>query len=226
MDYIKEIIESLELLETNTDKKEEFSVRSIKESIEQLDKVKELLVAFEKSQRKEIQTHTKEHARFLDEIDYENRKEIVSGISAVRRINSSLVAHNEITEKLEMLAYNLGLMKTTILTKDFKTTRRMMRKMLSEEDLGIKGVITHTSRFKQDVERLRSEYEKLVEKASAAGRGVDNVAAFAGKNAAISRLEALHEKQKNILVMISNEFANVSKRLLSDKEYKKFLRKK
>jgi hypothetical protein len=225
LDYVKEIIESLELLKEK-EEGDEISIRDIRENIEKLEEVKDLLVAFEKNQSKQLQTHTKEHKNFLQDVGDDEAREIISGITAVRSINSNLVAHNEITEKLELLAYNLGLLKSTILTKDFKTTKRMMKKLLSKDDFGIKGVISHTTVFKENVEMLKQEYDQLVSKAAGASKGVDSVAELVGKNAAIDRLQGLHEKQKAILVMISSEFAKVSKQLLRDKEYKKFLRKK
>ncbi len=202
----------------------EISIREIKENIEQLEEVKKLLVAFEKSQSKKLQTHTKEHKEFLKNVDEEDKNTIVQNISSIRRINSSLVMHDEITNKLELLAYNLGILKTTMLTKDYKTSKHIMKKLLTQEDTSIKHVIGHTQKFKEDVVSLRSEYNRLLGNAESAIPDLESKTELSSKNAALERLESLHEKQKNILTMIAGEFANVSKELLKSREYKEFLK--
>lgn len=184
-----------------------------------------MLVSFEKNQSKRLQTHTKEHKEFLRNIDDEDKKTIVQNISAIRRINSSLVMHDEITNKLELLAYNLGILKTTMLTKDYKTTRHVMKKLLTQEDTSIKSVIGNTQKFKEDVGSLRTEYNRLLSNAENAIPNLESKAELSSKNAALERLESLHEKQKNILTMIAGEFSNVSKELLKSREYKEYLRK-
>ena len=202
----------------------EVSIREIKENIEQLEEVKKLLVAFEKSQSKKLQTHTKEHKEFLNDVDEEDKKTIVQNITSIRRINSSLVMHDEITNKLELLAYNLGILKTTLLTRDFKTTRHVMKKLLTQDDTSIKNVIGHTQKFKEDVVSLRSEYNRLLGNAENALPNLESKTELSSKNAALERLETLHEKQKNILTMIAGEFSNVSKELLKNREYKDYLK--
>lgn len=202
----------------------EVSIRDIKENIEQLEEVKKLLISFEKNQNKILQTHTKEHREFLRNVDDVDKKTIVRNISAIRRINSSLVMHDEITNKLELLAYNLGILKTTMLTKDYKTTRHIMKKLLTQEDTSIKSVIGNTQKFKEDVGSLRTEYNRLLSNAENAIPNLESKTELSSKNAALERLEGLHEKQKNILTMIAGEFAGVSKELLKSKEYKEFLK--
>ena len=202
----------------------EVSIREIKENIEQLEEVKKLLVSFEKSQSKILQTHTKEHKEFLNNIEDEDKKTIVQNITSIRRINSSLVMHDEITNKLELLAYNLGILKTTMLTKDYKTSKHIMKKLLTQEDTSIKHVIGHTQKFKEDVVSLRSEYNRLLGNAENAIPNLESKAELSSKNAALERLESLHEKQKNILTMIAGEFSNVSKELLKSREYKEYLK--
>ena len=212
-DYLADLISSVP---SSSIVSKEKSVRQLKQEAENLTKVRDILEEFEKSQSKIFHQHTSEHIEFVKQLGKEQRNVLNNLFLTYRKQVTSLFEYQHINDCVDILAYYLGLLKVSIFSKDYKTSRRLMKKFTDE--LKLSDLVDMVKEFQESIKYFKLSYLNVITTLSNYLK-LEQKADLQFKN--IKQLTDLNKKQKQILHQIGTEFTRVSKKLLKNKEYRK-----
>lgn len=221
-DYLTDLLSSVDTSSSVIFEEKSISIRKIKDEAENLGKIKEILENFEKSQSKIFQQHTKEHIGFVKQLGREQRKVLNILFLNYKNKLTSLFEYHSINESIDILAYYLGLLKVTLLSKDYATSRRLINKFVAQDGINLSFLIDNVKEFEGQIKDFRLSYLTLISTISGYLE-LEEKANIQFKN--LTQLSQLNKKQKQLLHSIGTEFTKVSKQLLEDKGYREFLKR-
>ncbi len=132
-------------------------------------------------------------------------------------INSHLKEKDEISERLRALSYNLSILRSSVLTKDYRNTLKTINDFLKNDYSGVSVVIKELNDFKGKINELDNHYNLLM---NYLPKALDYELTTEAKNKEhINKLQSVQQKQKEIFVNITKLFVKLSK--VSIKKFKK-----
>ena len=138
----------------------------------------------------------------------------------IRLTNSKLKEADDIKEKLEILCYHLSLLRTTALTKDYKTARKAVYKLFHDKVTSMGAVISDIEDFKKHIETIDIDLKTLL----SANIPLDYKLNLEKEHKRhVARLRNTYSEHSNILKNIGSVFVTFSRQMLSDNEFKSFL---
>lgn len=138
----------------------------------------------------------------------------------IRLTNSKLKEADEIKEKLEILCYHLSLLRTTLLTKDYRTAKKAINKLFKDELTSMGVVLQDIDKFKGHIDELDADLLKLLN----ANIGLDYKLLLEKEHKRhIARLNNVYSQHSTMVKSIGSLFLEITKQMLSDSEFKNFL---
>lgn len=138
----------------------------------------------------------------------------------IRLTNSKLKDADEIKEKLEILCYHLSLLRTTLLTKDYRTAKKAIHKLFRDELTSMGTVISDIETFKRHIDELDLDLQKLLK----ANVGLDYKLVLEKEHKRhVARLNHVYTQHSTMVKSIGSLFLEITKLMLADSEFKSFL---
>ncbi|MBI2545939.1 hypothetical protein HYV81_02055 [Candidatus Woesearchaeota archaeon] len=138
----------------------------------------------------------------------------------IRLTNSRLKDADEIKEKLEILCYHLSLLRTTLLTKDYRTAKKAIHKLFRDELTSMGAVIADIETFKRHIDELDSDLLKLLN----ANIGLDYKLLLEKEHKRhVARLNNVYVQHTTMVKSIGSLFMEITKHMLADADFKSFL---
>jgi len=141
----------------------------------------------------------------------------------IKLLNSEIKDKQEIHDKLDILCYHLGLLKTTKISKDYKSTKLCINHFTKNEFTKVEKVMEDVKNFGDKIKNLKNHYNSLLSQNPLTLDFKIHLEPEYKKH--ISFLEQINQKQKEILIHIGKNFVSATKELMKDKECKRFLEK-
>ena len=132
-------------------------------------------------------------------------------------LNSELKDKKEVKDKLEILCYHLGLLRTISLTKDYSPVKRIINQFIKNEYTNISVIIDDIKNLNKSIDNLNNSYSSLVDKLP---KSMDlKLCDEFNYQKHIEKLKKINEKHKQLLFDISYLFIKLTRKLLKDKEF-------
>ena len=184
------------------------SLSELKRRVESLEDSRKIVAEFEKSSVLHDQKFVRDNC-----IDDEYMR--------IKMINSRLKELNEIADKLDSFCHNLNSLNVSLFTKDFKTTRRLMEKVISGDYSSISLIMDDLKDFNSLVMELENSYNKILDKTTPDLEFKLNEEEKLRSH--FEQLKSIHRTQKETMVSLTKLFTKTSKKILRDNNYRSFI---
>lgn len=126
-----------------------------------------------------------------------------------RLLISEIKDKQEISEKLNSLGHNVGLLRATVLTKDKEKTNKLISKIMKNGYSGISSMIGELNSLKNKIDKIESLHTNLLENNELSIDAKTLMEQdFRKKH---GNLTEIYKKQKNLLLNLSNIFLKLTK---------------
>ena len=127
----------------------------------------------------------------------------------IRLLISEIKDKKEITEMLNSLGYNIGLLRASILRQDKQKMAQDIIKIMKNNYYGINSIINELSSLKNKLDQLESLQINLLNSELSLDVKTIMEQEFRKKH---KKLDEIYTKQKNILLNLSNVFLKLTKK--------------
>ncbi|MBI2650910.1 hypothetical protein HYX01_00370 [Candidatus Woesearchaeota archaeon] len=132
-----------------------------------------------------------------------------------RMLISEIREKQEITEKIDNLSYNIGLLRAAIITNNNKGIRKTVSQIMKNEYSSINSIISELNSLRSKLDKLEVLHESLLKGNLSLDIKVLLEEDFRKKR---KKLNEIHNKQKNAIINLGNIFFSlVRKNLISGK---------
>jgi len=127
----------------------------------------------------------------------------------IRLLISEIKDKKEITEMLNSLGYNIGLLRASILRQDKQKMAQDINKIMKNNYYGINSIINELNSLKTKIDKLENLHTSLMNNDLSLDVKVIVEQDFRKKH---KKLDEIYTKQKNILLNLSNVFLKLTKK--------------
>ncbi len=216
IEYVKSILDSIGSVEKVDDK----TIPQIKAEVEELVEVARLLKEFDKSQSAVLQNNSEEHKEFLSILEESEIKDFRGLLSEQKNLFTSIIGFKNVNDNLKTLAYNLGDLRAAVVSKDHKKTKRLVKKLLIQEDICIKNTMSAVDDWREHLLSLHFNHHALLEFV-ASRQKLEGIVGVDSNSQHLKKLHNLNNKQKLLVGQIARHLVSLSK--LGLKQYRKDL---
>lgn len=124
-----------------------------------------------------------------------------------RLLISEIKEKQEIIDKLDGLASDVGLLRSTVLTNDKEKASRLIRNITQNQYYGISNVVNDLNTLKTKIGSLEKVHEDILSKTNLEAN-TQLQEEFEKKH---SDLKDLHKQQKNVFLNLTNIFMQLAK---------------
>lgn len=166
---------------------------------------------FEEAKKQLEELH--EHNSVFEELDrpFEPQSSMHIGNDAFMQnqlLISEIQEKQEITHRLNSLSYNIGWLKSAIIIKDDSLINKAINNIMKHESSSINAIVAELNSLKSKICQLREFHNKLLKKGLSLEAMTLMEQDFRKKH---EKLNQLHNKQKDILLNLSNIFVRLTK---------------
>lgn len=181
------------------------SFSEIKNELEKLEEINDLIENFEKN------------SLFHSEVFLKKAKNQHLALK-IKLLNSELREKNEISERLQSLGYNLGLLRMLLVAKDDKVFKKIKESFLTNDYSSIPVIIKELNDFKGKISELENNYKALINERYAS---IDfKIRHEHHLEEHLKNLNNVHKKQKQLLSSMGIMFVDLCKNVLKQKNLK------
>ena len=114
----------------------------------------------------------------------------------------------EITDRLNSLSYSVGWLKAAIIIKDNNITTKAIKNIIKNDYSSINSIVSELNSLKNKIDKLESLHTSLLKSGLSLDVKTLLEQDFREKH---KKLNEVHNKQKNILLSLSNIFVKLTK---------------
>ena len=197
-------------------------LKQLKQEIDSLPNIEKTVSNFEKTWLKPIRKNTNQQHPFLQTLD---AREINAQLAEFKKFLNDIKYAQIVNEKLKTLAYCLIELKLASLTNDYRKTKRLIHKFISDPDISIKHLIFEIPYLESQLSLMRDSYHKILENISKKVGLENSVKLLDGEHKQyLNQLVSISAKQKKYLSLIGKNFVSLSRELKKNKEFKSYFK--
>jgi len=134
----------------------------------------------------------------------------------IKSLHSEIKDCEEINEKLESLSFNLGILRTTLLTKNYKEAVKISKKFIDSDYSKLTQIVDEINYFQKKIDELEESYNSLLKSIPS---NLDFKLEHEPKiDNHIASLKDINQKQKIILSGIGGIFLELTKRIIESQK--------
>ena len=188
------------------------SLRELKEEIRNLTPIDEQVERFRKSWVKPLKNNTNKHLPFLQELSFEEKKELNENLLPAHKIINSLALHS-INDKLNLYSRYLIELKLTTINGDKNKSKLITDRLLKDSFLKLQNTIEDVAAFESGLRDLNKHYDKINDLLNERLNLEDSVSLseFPHKQH-LNSLKETNRQHKQILKKLGEEFVALTRK--------------